>query len=302
VRERITALSYRGASAAAQVLPPAVGTGLAHLGGRVAYRTMHARREMTARHQRRATGRVDDRAVRAVFDSYARYWYELLRLPAEVRRNLVLQHFDITGYDHILAGVETGKGVIIALPHMGQWEYAAAWMAQLGHRMLAVAEPIEPPALREWFLEQRRVIGLDIAILGPGVSTAVVQTLRENRLVGLLCDRDINGDGVEVEFFGERTTLPAGPATLALRTGATLLPAAVYFRPRRNHLTVVRPPIPATREGSLRADVTRITQQLTHEFEALIRAAPEQWHLMQPNWPSDRDSGDRREVRACGLS
>ena len=85
------------------------------------------------------------------------------------------------------------------------------------------------------------------------------------------------------------STLPGGPATLALRTGATLLPAAVYFRPGRNHHAVVRPPVPTAREGRLREDVARITQLLADEFEALIRAAPEQWHLMQPNWPSDRE-------------
>ena len=116
----------------------------------------------------------------------------------------------------------------------------------------------------------------------------MLQALRANRIVCLLSDRDLTGDGVEVEFFGERTTLPGGPATLALRTGATLLPAAVYFRPGRNHHAVVRPPVPAAREGRLREDVARITQLLADEFEALIRAAPEQWHLMQPNWPSDR--------------
>ena len=117
----------------------------------------------------------------------------------------------------------------------------------------------------------------------------MLRALRDNRIVCLLSDRDIEGDGVEVEFFGERTTLPGGPATLALRTGATLLPAAVYFRPGRDHLGVVRPPIEVERAGRLREDIARITQVLAHELEALIRAAPEQWHLLQPNWPSDRE-------------
>ena len=103
----------------------------------------------------------------------------------------------------------------------------------------------------------------------------------------LLCDRDLVGDGIEVEFFGERTTLPAGPATLALRTGAPLLPAAVYFGPQGGHHAKVMPPVAAQREGRLRDDVERVTQDLAHRFEELIRAAPEQWHLLQPNWPSD---------------
>jgi lauroyl/myristoyl acyltransferase len=175
---------------------------------------------------------------------------------------------------------------------LGGWEYAAAWANNRGHRMLAVVEDIEPPELFEWFLEQRRLLGLDIVALGPDASAVVTRALRDNRIVALLSDRDLTGDGVEVEFFGERTTLPAGPATLALRTGATLVTLAVYFRPGRDHLAVIRPPIPVEREGRLREDVARITQQLAYEFEALIREAPEQWHLMQPNWPSDFDQDE----------
>jgi lauroyl/myristoyl acyltransferase len=93
---------------------------------------------------------------------------------------------------------------------------------------------------------------------------------------------------VEVEFFGERTTLPAGPATLSLRTGAPILPTAIYHEGRR-HRGVARPPVPTVRTGSLRDDVGRVTQLLARELEDLIRHAPEQWHLMQPNWPSDRE-------------
>jgi KDO2-lipid IV(A) lauroyltransferase len=289
VRERITALTYRGASKVAQVLPPAAGDVLARIGGRVALVAMKGRRTLVGRHQRRASGTESRAAVAGAFDSYARYWYEMLRLPAAVRRGEVPEHFTIDGYDRILAGLDAGNGVILALPHLGGWEYAAAWMGDKGHRMLAVVEPIEPPELYEWFVAQREIIGLEIVPLGPGALSALLQALRDNRIVCLLSDRDLSGDGVDVEFFDERTTLPGGPATLALRTGATLLPAAVYFRPGRNHHAVVRPPVPVSREGRLREDVVRITQLLAHEFEALIRAAPEQWHLMQPNWPSDRE-------------
>lgn len=110
---------------------------------------------------------------------------------------------------------------------------------------------------------------------------AVVRALRANQIVALVSDRDIAGGGIEVEFFGERTTLPAGPATLASRLGVPLLPTAVYFKGDGHH-AVVRPPVP------LEGDAATVTQALAHELEDLIRAAPEQWHLFQPNWPSDR--------------
>ena len=124
--------------------------------------------------------------------------------------------------------------------------------------------------------------------MGPGTGVELLTTLRAGRLVGLLCDRDIMGNGVEVEFFGEKTTLPGGPATLALRTGAALLPTAVYSRPGRGHAAVIMRPLATERVGKLREDVARVTQALALDLETLIRRAPEQWYLFQPNWPSDQ--------------
>ena len=116
-----------------------------------------------------------------------------------------------------------------------------------------------------------------------------MSTLRRGGLVGLLSDRDVAGNGVEVDFFGERTTMPAGPATLALRTGAVLVTGAVYSGPGRDHRALVEPPLDTSRQGSLRADVSRLTQEIATRFEGLIRRAPEQWHVFQPLWLADRD-------------
>jgi KDO2-lipid IV(A) lauroyltransferase len=130
---------------------------------------------------------------------------------------------------------------------------------------------------------------MTVVPLGDGAATAVMKALKANEVVCLLCDRDLERNGVEVEFFGERTTLPAGPAMLGLRTGAPVLPTGVYFTPRYNgHHAIVRPPLTASRlGGGLRDDVARVTQSLARELEFLIRRAPDQWHLFQPNWPSD---------------
>jgi phosphatidylinositol dimannoside acyltransferase len=120
-----------------------------------------------------------------------------------------------------------------------------------------------------------------------------LKALANNEVVCLLCDRDLTHDGIEVEFFGEKTTLPAGPATLAMRTGAPLIPAGVFYNDKGDHRTAeVRAPIDCTRQGRLREDVARVTQLLANELESLIRKAPEQWHLFQPNWPSDPGYGD----------
>jgi lauroyl/myristoyl acyltransferase len=283
-------LVYRGAARVAQAVPARFVPALGRVAGRVGAWPQQGSRRMSARHQRRVSGTTDPAAVHAVFEWYGRYWLEIFRLPAEVRRGQVDPNFVIEGYEHVERGLAHGKGAILALPHLGGWEWAAAWMAARGHHMLAVVEPLQPPELLEWFARQRQAIGLEVVPIGPDVSRIVLKALRDNRIVCLLSDRDLTGDGVDVEFFGERTTLPAGPATLALRTGAALLPVAVYFEAGRGHRGVVRPPIPVERVGNLRADIARITQYLATEFEDLIRVAPEQWHLLQANWPSDRES------------
>jgi KDO2-lipid IV(A) lauroyltransferase len=300
-RGRLTTLAYRAGSRVAQIVPGSIATPAGGLIGRAAAPLLPAQRAMAARHQARACSganganrSADPSSVKGVFESYGRYWVEMLRLPRDVRTGAIPKLGRIEGFHHVTDGLAAGKGVILALPHLGGWEWAGAWLADQGYDFLAVVEQIEPPELLEWFAAQRAALGMEVVALGPDVSTTVLRALRANRAVCLLSDRDIQGDGVEVEFFGERTTLPAGPATLALRTGATLLPVAVYFRPGRDHLGVVRPPIPVEREGRLRDDIARITQALAHELELLIRAAPEQWHLLQPNWPSDRDASTRR--------
>lgn len=249
-------------------------------------------RRMYARHLRRALGVEVGPLERAwwtqrSFREYARYWLEGARLPS-VEPETVLARMRLPfGFQYLREGMAAGRGVIVALPHVGTWEWGGAWLALQGYPMTAVAERIEPPALFDWFLSQREAMGLTIVPLDAQAGSVMLRTLRAGGLVGLLCDRDIEGNGVEVEFFGERTTLPAGPAALALRTGAALLPTAVYSGPGRSHTAVIRPPVDVTRTGRLRADVARVTQDLARELEGLIRRAPEQWHLFQPNWPSD---------------
>jgi len=292
VKARASFLAYRAAAAIANAIPERVAMPLAGAVGRALAPLLPARRRIVARNLGRATdGRLDDRAlqraVSATFASYGRYWLELFRLPHDVRRSTE-PRFDADGWEHIADAMDAGNGLILALPHLGGFDFAAAWLAERGVAPTVVVEPVDPPELYEWFADVREAIGMEVVPLGPDAGSAILRALKANRIVCLLSDRDISGDGVEVEFFGERTTMPGGPATLALRTGAPLVPAGVYFRPHGGHFARIGPPVPVQREGRLRDDVTRVTQALAHRFEELIRMAPEQWHLMQPNWPSDR--------------
>ena len=281
---------FKGLGSLLEFLPErvdvAIATSLAGLAGRVVAGP-RANLRNNLRHALSGGGAVPDdaeleRFVDRAFSSYGRYWAESGKLPA-ISTDEMARRFDICeGLEHLRDAERAGKGTIIALPHVGSWEWGGSFLAHIGLPMTAVAEALEPPELFEWFQAKRRAIGIDIEPLDENAGTVLLTTLRNNGVVGLLCDRDIQDNGIDVTFFGERVTMPAGPATLALRTGATLVGAACYAGPGRGHYAVITPPIDTTRTGRLRADVQRCTQLVARELEGLIQRAPEQWHVLQP--------------------
>ncbi len=288
---------YRAGALALRLMPGFLASAIDAPIGLGANFASSEKRAMIQRHLRRVNpklrGLALQRAVQEAFDSYVRYYIESFRLPSLSSRT-VDRGFNVDGYEHIAAGLEQGNGVILGLPHLGGWEWAGRWMTDQGHKLTVVVEKIEPPEVFDWFVKLRADLGMTVVPLGPAAGKAVLSALRNNDIVCLLSDRDITGGGVEVEFFGERTTLPAGPATLSLRTGAPLLPTGAYFTQRYNgHFGLVRPPLRIARTGKFREDVTLMTQELARELEFLIRRAPEQWHLFQPNWPSDPGYGEK---------
>jgi len=292
LKTALTTAGYKMAAAAARATPGPVAQYLSGVAGSGFSVLMRDSREMVERHMRRVNPDISERELRQAvtesFDSYARYWMESFKLP-HLPAKVVSAGFSTIGYEHIVEGLAKGNGVILALPHLGGWEWAGRWMTDQGHRLTVVVEDLENKELFEWFRDLRSKLGMTVVPVGPDAAAAVARALKANEVVCLLSDRDIHGGGVEVEFFGERTTLPAGPAMLSLRTGAPVLPTAVYFEKRYNgHHGVVRPPLPAERSGDgLREDIKTVTQLLAQELEYLIRLAPSQWHLFQPNWPSD---------------
>ena len=302
-RERAVVLGYQLGAAAARLAPLWLTEPVAELVGPALARLMPAKAAMVRRHQARVRRWIADGSVNAElrastpngvdcaaagFGSYARYWLESFRLPA-LSGDTLDRGIDVPAYHHVEEALERGNGVILALPHLGGWEWAGFWMAAVNRLPITVVvEPLDPPELFAWFADFRERLGMRVVPLGPDAGREVLRALRRNEIVCLLCDRDLTGDGIEVTFGDEQTTLPAGPATLALRTGAALLPTAVYFRPRGRHLGTVRPPIDTQRQGRLRDDAAAVTQRLADELATLIAAAPHQWHLLAPNWPSDQ--------------
>lgn len=280
---------YRVVDALARVIPTPVATRLGEAAfGALADRGGE-RSRVVREHMRRILGpdasEADvERAAKECFAVYGRYWAETFRIATLSRAELDAG-MEWEGLVHIEEALAKGKGVIVAMPHVGGFDWGGAWLAAVGYPATVVAETLEPPELFEFFTRLRQSFGLEVVGLGDAAGSAILRRLRTNGLVGLVCDRDIAGTGAEVEFFGHPTTIPAGPATLALRTGAAIIPAAAYYEPNGLHRGVIRPPLEVARVAGLREDVQRITQALAHEFEYLIGRAPEQWHVLQSNWP-----------------
>jgi KDO2-lipid IV(A) lauroyltransferase len=272
-------------------LPEPVAYGLGRAGGRAFYRLDAGRRQALRANLRHVLGRAVTPAeleavVRRGFATYGRYWVEAFRLEdlpaAEIRRRLTLE-----GREHLDAAVAAGRGTIFASPHLGNWDAGGAWLAASGYPATAVVERLRPAELYERFAAYRRGLGLELLPLDDGSETmrGVLRALRAGRVVGLVCDRDLTGGGLPVRLFGAATVMPGGPASLALRTGATLLPCAVYQDRRRGHWhAVIRPPLRPEPSGDSRADVQALSQRLADEFERLVARAPDQWHVLSHHW------------------
>jgi len=207
------------------------------------------------------------------------------------RREAALARTQMDGIHNLHDAVASGRGVVLALPHMGNWEIAGLRSAREGARVLAVAENLGNEHIVRWFIEMRAMMEIDIVIAraGAGVSRVLLERLRSGGVIALLCDRDLGGKGVPTRLFGESTTLPAGPVALADRSGAVLLPAGTYFNDGAGHRFDIRPPLEIPDLPDAEARVAEGTQRLAEVIEAIIRVAPEQWHLVQPNWPGDRE-------------
>lgn len=284
MRQRAAYLALRVAVAVIGVLPEPVMRRLGEFGGLVWHAVDARRRRQAVRHMRRVGEARPAKSARSVFKAYGRYWAESFWAS---RRHIPIWEasLETDGVEILEKASQEGKGVIVALPHLGNWEVAALLAVRLELPLVAVAENLANRRITDWFVAQRALFGIEVVLTGAGPFSRrrLTEALAEGHILALLADRDLAGRGVEVEFFGERTTLPAGPAVLAGRTGAPLIPVGVYFERGPGHRVVVHPPI-----TTVGVSVEEATQELAHRFEEIITVAPTQWHLVQPNWPSDR--------------
>ncbi|MFF9377513.1 phosphatidylinositol mannoside acyltransferase [Streptomyces griseoluteus] len=225
---------------------------------------------------------------RAGMRSYLRYWMESFRLPAWSAER-VRTGFDPKDAHHLTDGLAAGKGVILALPHLANWDLAGAWVTTaLGIPFTTVAERLKPETLYDRFVAYREGLGMEVlAHSGASAFGTLARRLRDGGLVCLVADRDLSASGVEVDFFGERARMPAGPALLAQQTGARLLPVTIWYDDSPVMQGRVHPPVEVPGTGTRTEKTAAMTQALADAFASGIAEHPEDWHMLQRLWLAD---------------
>ncbi|MGW5875774.1 phosphatidylinositol mannoside acyltransferase [Nocardiopsis terrae] len=236
---------------------------------------------------------------RAGMRSYMRYYYEMFRLPAMGREH-VLANTRQSGIEVLEAHIRSGRGVVAALPHMGNWDHAGAWIAARGTPLTTVAQRLSPESLFQRFTSYRESLGMEVLPLTGGSANTVgtlARRLREGGLVCLLADRDISGTGLEVDFFGEKARMPSGPAALALNTGAALMPVSLWYDGPHWNIRV-HDEIPVAAGAGRSARIQDTTQELARVFEGAIAEHPEDWHMLQAVFSADHEADRARHREA----
>jgi phosphatidylinositol dimannoside acyltransferase len=295
--ERASYLAFAAVERVAMALPEFAGRRLFDLGGVAAFHAAPKARRVVEGNLSRVLGeRASPRTVRAAakeaFRSYARYWYDTFHVRTMPDDEFMARQRYV-GQEHIARALDAGGGVVLALPHLGNWDTAGKWVHLTGWRITAVAEALRPRRLYELFFRHRRALGMRIVGLEDDRRAGewLVRLMGENELIALVADRDLTGRGVTVEMFGQERRMPPGPALLSLVTGSPLLPAACYDV-EDGWITYIEPPLEIGRTGSMRDDVTTLTRLLAKRFERAIAAAPTQWHMFQPAWPEERPAAE----------
>jgi phosphatidylinositol dimannoside acyltransferase len=295
VRDRLTDAGYALGWALVCRIPESWARGAFQFGADLAWRRQGPGVRVLEANLLRVTGpSVTGKELRALsrqtMRSYARYWLEAFRLPV-IGPQRIQAGMHVTGEENIQANLAAGRGVVIALPHAGNYELAGAWIIGRGvGKFTTVAERLKPESLFRRFLQFREGLGMEVLPASGGDSRfgVLAQRLRAGGLVCLVSDRDVTGRGIEVEFFGEKARMMAGPAALAVQTGAALLTAMLWFDGPGWKVHISNE-VPVPESGTRREKIVAMTQEVARDYEDGIRAHPQDWHMLQKVFVADLD-------------
>jgi lauroyl/myristoyl acyltransferase len=279
-RPQLLAASYHAGARILRAVPPGVRHAAAAPGGAAWYWLSPGQRHAALDNYAAALGRRPTdpevaRVARRAFQNYGRMLMDFLLIGSLTPDELV-ERVTLEGRDDLEAALARGRGAIMAVPHMGSWDLAGAYAGAIGYPIAAVADKF-PGSLNDAVVETRQRYGMNVIMLGRSAIRAITEALRANHIVALLCDLE-QGPGVDVRFFGRHAIVPGGPAALALKTGAALMPACQYAVAPGRHRIHLDPAL-AVREGDTKE---RLMQRVIERFEEFIKERPDQWYAFRP--------------------
>ncbi|MET0424049.1 MAG: phosphatidylinositol mannoside acyltransferase [Actinoplanes sp.] len=285
MKDRLIELGYAAGWGAVRALPLPVARALFTAGADRAWKQNGPSVQRLRQNLSRVVPDPPETLVRDGLRSYARYWMEAFRLPTRSTEQILAGfHLAAPQYDELKSVIAEGRGVVLALPHTGNWDAAAAWVVSNGWRMVTVAERLKPEGLYRKFMAYREKLGMEVLPLtgGPRPLDLLGERLGQGFAVCLLGDRDLSRNGVEVTFFGGRTRMPGGPAILAIRAGCPLYAVDLSFNETQT-VAVLRRIVPPA-DGPLDVRVKQTTQMLADAYAEGIAEHPQDWHMLQKLW------------------
>ena len=222
-----------------------------------------------------------DKLMSSAVSSYMRYWCDTFRSP-DWSKERILATVTVTREELLTAPMRDGCGVIVAVPHAGNWDHAGFYFCAMGFPLVAVVEKLKPEALFNKFLEYRQNMGMEILSTESRTMATLMQRAREGALIALVSDRDLSRSGVNVDFFGYPARMPVGAALLAIRTGVPLITAQVSYTEDGIHIEFNSVVIPT--DGTDTERVSQVVQKCADIFAAGIAKSPQDWHMLQRIW------------------
>jgi KDO2-lipid IV(A) lauroyltransferase len=214
--------------------------------------------------------------------SYLRYWFDTFRL-SKWSKNRIISTTQVIRENLLRDPIQSKHGCIVALPHAGNWDHAAAYFCSTGITLTAVVEKLKPEAIFKKFLAYRQSIGIEAISHKEKTIPILTERLQAGKLIALVADRDMSRNGIEVNFFGKTSKMPSGPAILAIKTGAPLITAYVRYTPGGIEI-IFDETLKPTNSGSEEEQIKIITQSMADNFAKRIKENPVDWHMLQRIW------------------
>jgi KDO2-lipid IV(A) lauroyltransferase len=307
VKDRLTDLGYAAGWRVVRALPRPVAEAVFNAAADRAARGNGPGAQRLRRNLRQVVGPempepALDELVRQGLRSYGRYWMEAFRLPS-MSKQRIIDTFAFPGQGEFRAAMADGRGVVLALPHMANWDLAGAWAAANELPLITVAERLKPESLFDRFVAYREKLGMEVVPLTGGQKPpldVMADRLAQGWAVALLADRDLAARGGEVTFFGARTRMPPGPALLAIRSGAPLFAVDLWFSPGKTNAALRRIELPDPADADLATRVKLVTQRLADAFAIGIAEHPQDWHMLQKMWLGTPPKGSGSSAPSVG--